>query len=300
MTLSPAAFTWVADLVLRESAIQLPVGKEYLAESRLLPLARAAGFANTTDYVEHLRRAGTAADREGIVEAMTTNETSWFRDREPFDVLVEHMIPDLLQRNASRRQINIWSAACSSGQEAYTIAMLMAEHVRPLGWTVNILATDIAANMLERTQRGQYSQLEIGRGLPAPLMVRHFERAGAQWQVKADLRSMVRVQKVNLAAPFPPLPTFDIVFLRNVLIYFDAPTKRQVLQRIRQTMSPHGFLVLGAAETTLGIDTTWHRTPVGRMTLNRPTEVAAPAAATSLPHPASTASSYFAQKAQVI
>ena len=270
MTLSPTAFRYVADLVRREAAIVLDTGKEYLVEARLQPLARAAGAADLDTYVAHLQSPAGHRSRAAVVEALTTNETSWFRDREPFDVLVSHVIPDLLARTAARRRITIWSAACSSGQEAYTIAMLMHQHVVPRGWQVEIVATDIAPSMVERTRQGRYSQLEVGRGLPASLMVTHFQRAGTQWQVSDELRRMVRAHTLNLAAPFPALPVFDLVFLRNVLIYFDQPTRRSVLGRVRQTMAPDGYLFLGGAETTLGIDEGWERTPVGRLTLNRP------------------------------
>ncbi|MCF6378408.1 protein-glutamate O-methyltransferase CheR [Nocardioides KLBMP 9356] len=270
MSLSSQSFAYVADLVRREAAIVLEPGKEYLVEARLQPLARAHGPAGIDAYVAFLQSPGGYGARAEVVEALTTNETSWFRDREPFDVLVSHVIPDLLARTATRRKITVWSAACSSGQEAYTIAMLMAEHVVPRGWQVEILATDIAPGMVARTREGRYSQLEIGRGLPAPLMVKHFQRVGTQWQVSDQLRSMVRAQVLNLAAPLPLMPVFDLVFLRNVLIYFDQPTKRSVLGRVRKAMSPEGYLFLGGAETTLGIDESWHRTPVGRLTLNRP------------------------------
>lgn len=285
MNLSPRSFAYVAELVRREAAIVLEPGKEYLVEARLQPLARAGGFAHLDAYVTHLQTHAGYAARADVVEALTTNETSWFRDREPFDVLVSHVIPDLMARNAGRRKISVWSAACSSGQEAYTIAMLLHEHVVSRGWQVEILATDIAPSMVARTREGRYSQLEIGRGLPAPLMVKHFQRAGTQWQVSDQLKSMVRVQTMNLATPFPPMPVFDLVFLRNVLIYFDQPTKRSVLQRARQVMSPDGYLFLGGAETTLGVDESWHRQPVGRLTLNRPRPPASPAG-TPTPVPA--------------
>lgn len=278
MSLTPRSFTYVADLVRREAAIVLEPGKEYLVEARLQPLARAAGFTDLDSYVTHLQTAGGFRGRSDVVEALTTNETSWFRDREPFDVLASHVIPELLARTSARRKISVWSAACSSGQEAYTIAMLLAEHAVPRGWQVEIVATDIAPSMVARTREGLYSQLEIGRGLPAPLMVKHFHRVGTQWQVSDQLRSMVRAQVMNLAAPFPPMPVFDLVFLRNVLIYFDQPTKRSVLSRTRQVMSPDGYLFLGGAETTLGVDDSWHRQPVGRLTLNRPRPPAAAAA----------------------
>jgi chemotaxis protein methyltransferase CheR len=270
MTLSPTAFAFVSDLVRRESGIVLQPGKEYLVEARLAPLAREAGVAGVDEYVALLRAPAGILRRAAVVEALTTNETSWFRDHEPFDVLTSHVVPELLRTAAHRRRISIWSAACSSGQEAYSIAMLMAEHVVPLGWSVDVLATDIADGMLQRTKAGTYSQLEVSRGMPAPMLVKHFTKVGTHWQVSDRLRAMVRVQKVNLAAPLPPLPVFDIVFLRNVLIYFDADTKRSILGRTRQLLSPTGYLFLGGAETTLGIDEQWLREPVGRFTLHRP------------------------------
>jgi chemotaxis protein methyltransferase CheR len=271
--LTPQAFGFVADLVRREAAIVLGPGKEYLVEARLTPLARAAGAADVSAYVSRLHSPGQAAQRMAVVEALTTNETSWFRDGEPFEALRTTVVPQLVTQVPATRRINVWSAACSSGQEAYTIAMVMAE--RAAGRKVDILASDLSREMLERTKAGTYSQLEIGRGLPAPLMVKHFRRSGTQWQVSEQLRSMVRTQRINLATPFPPLPVFDVVFLRNVLIYFDTPTKRAILQRVRQVLSPEGFLFLGGAETTLGIDDSWDRTTVGRFTLYRPASAAA-------------------------
>lgn len=269
MTLSTQSFQWVSELVRRESAIVLEPGKEYLVESRLLPLARAAGHAGVDEYVDRLRSCPTQADRVAVVEALTTNETFWFRDMEPFDVLRSVVLPEALVRAAARRRLTVWSAACSSGQEAYSIAMLLAEHVLPLGWTVEILATDISQQMLDRTAAGLYSQLEVNRGLPAPMLVRYFQKVGTHWQVSDELRRMVKVRHLNLAAPFGPMPTFDIVFLRNVLIYFDTDTKRRILHQVRGVTAPGGALFLGAAETTIGIDDTWERTSLGRFTLNR-------------------------------
>ena len=269
MSIHPEVFTYVQDLVRRESAIVLDEGKEYLVESRLLPLARAAGAANVSDYVAALMLRPTLEGRRAVVEALTTNETFWFRDQEPFEVLSRVVVPELLRRPGPDRTVRIWSAACSSGQEAYSIAMLMAEHVVPLGWRVEILATDLSSAMLERTQAGTYSQLEVGRGLPATRLASYFRRVGTHWQVADHLRDMVSVRHLNLAQPFPALPAFDVVFLRNVLIYFDTPTKKQILQQVRRVIAPGGYLFLGAAETTLGVDESWERTPVGRFTLNR-------------------------------
>jgi chemotaxis protein methyltransferase CheR len=291
VTLSPQAFAYVSDLVRREAAIVLGPGKEYLVEARLLPLARAAGATDVSSYVSALQGSGNATQRMAVVEALTTNETSWFRDGEPFEVFRTTVLPELLRSTPATRRLNIWSAACSSGQEAYTIAMLLADHGQ--GRKAEILATDLSTEMLERTKAGAYSQLEIGRGLPAPMMVKHFRRAGTQWQVSDHLRAMVRTQRLNLAAPFPPLPVFDVVFLRNVLIYFDAPTKKAILQRVRQVLSPQGYLFLGGAETTLGIDDSWGRTTIGRFTLYRPQ--ATPAAGTPAASAPSTLTSTLAR-----
>ena len=285
MTLTPAAFAYVSDLVRREAAIVLTPGKEYLVEARLTALARAAGASDVSAYVTGLRTRGTPAQRTAVVEALTTNETSWFRDGAPFDVLRTTVVPQLLAAPGRRGRLNIWSAACSSGQEPYTIAMVMADHAVAKGVPVDILATDISQEMVDRTRAGTYSQLEVGRGLPAPMMVKHFTRAGTQWQVADPLRSMVRTQRLNLAAPFPPLPQFDVVFLRNVLIYFDTATKRSILQRVRRVLNPDGYLFLGGAETTLGVDDEWTRETVGRFTLHRPV-TATRAAPASAPPPA--------------
>jgi chemotaxis protein methyltransferase CheR len=281
VTLTPQAFGYVSDLVRREAAIVLGPGKEYLVEARLLPLARAAGAADVSTYVAGLQARGNPTQRMAVVEALTTNETSWFRDGEPFEALRAAVVPELLANTSAASRINVWSAACSSGQEAYTIAMVMAEHAH--GRKVDILASDLSTEMLQRTQAGTYSQLEMGRGLPAPLMVKHFRLTGTQWQVSDRLRAMVRTHRINLATPFPPLPVFDVVFLRNVLIYFDAPTKRAILQRVRQVLHPRGFLFLGGAETTLGIDESWTRSSVDRFTLYRPNPVAAPPAVPAVP-----------------
>ena len=269
MSLAADSFAYVSDVVRRESAIVLEPGKEYLVESRLLPLARAGGHASVEDYVAALRARPTREAVNDVVEALTTNETFWFRDMEPFEVLRTVVVPEVLRSAAARRRLTIWSGACSSGQEAYTIAMIMAEHVVPLGWQVEIVATDISQQMLDRVDAGTYSQLEVNRGLPAPMLVKYFRKVGTHWQVSDELRSMVRTRHLNLAQPFGPLPTFDIVFLRNVLIYFDTDTKRRILQQVRNVTAPGGALFLGAAETTIGLDDTWERTPMGRFTLNR-------------------------------
>ena len=269
MSLRPDTFTFVADLVRRRSAIQLEPGKEYLVESRLMPLARAAG-TDIDGYVQGLRRGHPGALDE-VVEALTTNETSWFRDVQPFHALVDHVMPEVLTGPARLAGpspvVRIWSAACSSGQEPYSIAMTLADAAPQA--TLRITATDLSRGMVERARSGRYSQLEVNRGLPAPMLVKHFTRAGADWEVSAALRATTTFLQHNLLDAPPTGGPFDVVFLRNVLIYFDLATKRDVLRRVQQVLRPGGFLLLGAAETTIGVDDGWQRVPVGRGSVYR-------------------------------
>jgi chemotaxis protein methyltransferase CheR len=270
VTLSAGAFTFISDMVKQHAAIVLGPGKEYLVESRLLPLARDAGLNDVGALVARLQVKPDEVLRRQIVEAMTTNETSFFRDRDPFNALSQAVLPALCgQREASRR-ITIWSAACSTGQEPYSIAMSILDH--PLitaDWQVEVIATDINEEILERAKRARYSQLEVNRGLPVSMLVRHFERADTDWRVLQPVRKLVRFKSLNLAEPFD-LPQMDVVFLRNVLIYFDPATKSQVLRRVRRVLRPDGFLFLGGAETTLGLDDGFERVAVGSTIAYRP------------------------------
>ncbi|PPK93110.1 chemotaxis protein methyltransferase CheR [Kineococcus xinjiangensis] len=270
MPLTNQAFDWVCTLVRRESAIVLEKGKEYLVESRLVPLARAAGAPDVSAYIEGVRVGLDRRKQMDIVEALTTNETSWFRDGAPFTAFSTAVLPDLKQTRGATRQLRIWSAACSTGQEAYSLAMLLKDSVVAEGWRAEILATDISNEVLEKGRSGRFSQLEMNRGLPANLLVRHFTRVGTQWQVNDDLKRMVTFQHMNLALPFRGVGQFDVVFLRNVLIYFDVSTKRDILQRVRAVLRPGGYLFLGGAETTLGVDDGWERTLIGRVSVHRP------------------------------
>ena len=267
MSLAPDTFAFVAELVRRRSALNLLAGKEYLVESRLLPLARAEGRTDVDSYVRALRSAPQPAALEAVVEALTTNETSWFRDSQPFKALVDHVVPDVLGTGPVRGPLRIWSAACSSGQEPYSIAMALGDAM-PVT-QLRIVATDLSQRMVERGRAGRYSQLEINRGLPAPMLVRHFARAGAEWEISAALRGAVRFERHNLLDAPPMGGPFDVVFLRNVLIYFDLAAKREVLTRVQRVLRPGGYLLLGAAETTLGIDEAWDRVPVGGGSLYR-------------------------------
>ena len=268
MTISTSAFTFVRELVRAESAIVLEPGKEYLVESRLVPLARAAGHPDVDAYVAELSTRRTPSALKQVVEALTTNETSWFRDTDPYTTLRETILPELA-RNRPRKQLRVWAAACSSGQEPYSIVMTALDTPALAGWRVDVTATDLSEEMLERGRRGEYSQLEVNRGLPATTLVRHFERQGLSWRINQSIRDRVEFRSLNLTRPFPPMGQFDVVFLRNVFIYFDLPTKREVLQRVRQVLAPDGHLFLGAAEMTMGVDDAWERVPAGRSSVYR-------------------------------
>jgi chemotaxis protein methyltransferase CheR len=268
VSLTQDTFAFVADVVRRRSAIQLEPGKEYLVESRLLPLARDAGHAGVDAYIREVRAAHREAQLAEIVDALTTNETSWFRDNTPFSALRTHIVPALRADRPVLNDLRIWSAACSTGQEPYSLAMTLADVLGP-GARFAITATDLSDRVLAQARSGQYSQLEINRGLPAPMMVRYFQRNGHGWQVADELRRTITFQKHNLLDS-PPHGPFDIVFLRNVLIYFDLETKRSILSRVHRVLRPGGFLVLGAAETTIGVDGDWERVPVERGSVYRP------------------------------
>lgn len=277
MTISPSSFAFVSDLVRQETAMLYDAGKEYLVEARLLPLARAADCPDVDAYVARLRT--DRAEQVKALDALTINETSWFRDNSPYKTFTDMLLPAVLAARGHVRHVSIWSAACSSGQEAYSLAMLLDQHL-PSGWTAQILATDVSTQMLERVNAGRYSQVEMNRGLPATSLVKYFSRVGSEWEVSPELKKMVRTQHLNLAAPFPLLPTFDIVFLRNVLIYFDLETKRDILRRAHRVVAPDGFLLLGSSETTLDMDDHWEREAHDRVQVHRPaaTTHAVPAA----------------------
>jgi chemotaxis protein methyltransferase CheR len=277
VTISQSSFTFVSELVRRETAMLYDPGKEYLVEARLLPLAREAGCVDVDAYVQTLQL--NLAERAKVLDALTINETSWFRDNAPYQAFTEVMLPALLEARAHVRHLSIWSAACSSGQEAYSLAMLLDQHL-PSGWSAQILATDVSPKMLARVDAGRYSQVEMNRGLPATSLVKYFTRAGSEWEVCAELRGMVRTQSLNLSTSFPLLPTFDVVFLRNVLIYFDMDTKRDILRRVHRVVAPDGFLLLGSSETTLDLEDHWGRETHGRVQLHRPAPTFQPTALT--------------------
>jgi chemotaxis protein methyltransferase CheR len=267
-TITASDFDFIAQLVRREAAIVLEPGKEYLAENRLHPVARQEGLDGVEALVRRLRQPGAADLQTKVIDALTTNETSFFRDGHPWDALRGELLPDLIERRAAHRALTIWCAASSSGQEPYTLAMLLREHFADAldGWITRIVATDISPSMLERARTGRYSQLEVNRGLPAPLLVKHFTRAGMEWQINDDLRSMIEYRMVNLAeaGDWARLGTFDLVLIRNVLIYFDVETKRDILSRTKSHLRPGGLLFLGSSETTLGLVDGFERVQSGK------------------------------------
>ncbi|HKX27439.1 MAG TPA: protein-glutamate O-methyltransferase CheR [Blastocatellia bacterium] len=260
MAVNRADFDYLSQLVRDRSAIVIEPGKEYLIESRLTSLARREGFDSLGSLVASLRANSFNVTHRKVVEAMTTNETTFFRDLHPFEALKRKIVPELTEKLGAGQRLNIWSAASSSGQEAYSIAMLLHEHFPAVARSqARILATDISQAMLERTREGRYSQLEVNRGLPAPLLMKYFERHGLEWRIREDLRRMVEVREFNLAGDWSQLPPMDIVFLRNVLIYFDQEMKKSILGKLRRILKPGGYLFLGSAETLLNLNTSFVR-----------------------------------------
>ncbi len=247
-------FDMFATLLKQRSGLVLTKDKAYLLESRLMPVARKWNMKGLDDLASTVRTRKDEALLRDITDAMTTNESSFFRDQKPFDQFKQIVLPTLMQARAGTRAIRIWSAACSSGQEAYSLAMMLAEEgSRLAGWRIEIVGTDISTEMVERAKSGLYTQFEVQRGLPIQLLVKHFKQIGDKWQINPQLRQSVTFKEWNLLQDLGGLGKFDVVFCRNVLIYFDQPTKGKVLDGIARIMAPDGVLYLGGAETVLGI-----------------------------------------------
>lgn len=275
MVISSEDFGFVRRVVREDAGISLEDGKEYLVEMRLTSLARKLGIGSAKDLISRLRTETKPVIRRRITEAMTTNESSFFRDAHPFEALKVHLLPELIKKRSAERKISIWCAASSSGQEPYSIAMLIREHFPELAtWQVKIIATDISDAVLAQAREGRYSQLEVNRGLPATMLVRHFRPDKSEWVLKDDVRKMVSFQNLNLISPLPVLPQFDMVFIRNVLIYFTLATKQEILQKIAKVLRPDGYLFLGSTETTLNLDVPYERIPVAKTVYFRPAKPA--------------------------
>ncbi|MCP4621719.1 MAG: protein-glutamate O-methyltransferase CheR [Bradyrhizobium sp.] len=251
--MTPPDYEYLRKLLKDQSGLDLSADKQYLIESRLAPLSRKAGLSGIPELVQKMK-AGSASLIAQVVEAMTTNETFFFRDKVPFDHFRQTILPEVLKARAARKSIRIWCAAGSTGQEPYSLAMCLKEMEPQLaGFRVEIIATDLSQEVLEKSKAGLYSQFEVQRGLPIQMLVKYFKQTGEFWQINADLRAMVQHRQLNLLHDFAQLGTFDVIFCRNVLIYFDQDTKINIFNRLCRGMEPDGFLVLGAAETVVGL-----------------------------------------------
>lgn len=254
--MNAADFEFVAHLVRQRSGLVLTPEKTYLVESRLAPLARRDGLASIEDLLRVVRQRRDERMLEAIVDAMTTNETFFFRDKTPFDLLRETILPQLSVRRAGAGRLRILCAAASTGQEPYSIAMMLDQQpTLTMGQPVEIVATDISDRVLDKAKSGLYTQFEVQRGLPVQYLMKYFDKDGDIWRINDRMRSMVSFRRHNLLDDMRTLGRFDIVFCRNVLIYFDQPTKRAVLEKMAAQLAPDGFLVMGAAETVLGVTT---------------------------------------------
>jgi chemotaxis protein methyltransferase CheR len=252
--MNPWDFDFIAGLLKQKSGLVVSKDKVYLLESRLVPVARKHGHGTLEALIGKLRTGGDDKLLREVVEAMTTNESFFFRDGKPFETLQKETLPYLLQARAAKKHIRIWCAACSTGQEPYSIAMILKDEAAKLaGWKVEIVGTDLSTDVLDRARNGMYSQFEVQRGLPIQLLLKNFTQKNEMWEISADLRSMVQYRPINLLEDISALGQFDVVFCRNVLIYFDQQTKTQVLDRISRQMPQDGVLFLGGAETVLGI-----------------------------------------------
>ena len=252
--MTPLDYDFLRKYLKQRSGLVLTADKQYLVESRLLPVARKAGHASLGDLVEALKRGGDEQLMATVVEAMATNESFFFRDKIPFEHFRSIVMPALLAARRNGRSIRIWCAAASTGQEPYSLAMCLKDLASDLaGWRIEILATDLCADVLEKARAGFYSQFEVQRGLPIQLLIKHFIQAGELWQIAPELRAMVKFRQLNLLSDFSQLGIFDLIFCRNVLIYFDQATKIEVLDRLSRVTASDGFLVLGAAETVVGL-----------------------------------------------
>jgi chemotaxis protein methyltransferase CheR len=281
---TPPDYEYLRKLLKDHSGLDLSADKQYLIESRLLPLSRKCGVPGIGELVQKMK-GGSSTIIAQVVEAMTTNETFFFRDKVPFEHFRDTIMPEVLKARAGRKSIRIWCAAGSTGQEPYSLAMSLKEMGAALaGWRIEIIATDLSTEVLEKSKSGIYSQFEVQRGLPIQLLVKYFKQNGELWQISPELRAMVQHRQLNLLHDFSQLGTFDVIFCRNVLIYFDQDTKISIFGRLAKAMEGDGFLVLGAAETVVGLTDVFKPFPDKRG-LYRPSGArgASVQAATSMP-----------------
>jgi chemotaxis protein methyltransferase CheR len=262
---SENAFTYLRKLIYDNCAIVLEADKRYLLEARLTPMLTRERLATFDDLVTRLHGSDAGPLRQRVLEAVTTHETSFFRDLHPFDLFRKTVVPRLLNERSGTKRINIWCGASSTGQEPYSIAFIIKECGLQLGgWTVDFTATDLSEEVLARARTGVFTQLEVNRGLPATMLTKHFDKVGLDWQVKADLRKMINFRKVNLMETWPAMPDMDVVFMRNVLIYFDVATKKRLFDRLARVIRPGGYLFLGSVESTHSLSEQFQPIHVGK------------------------------------
>jgi chemotaxis protein methyltransferase CheR len=260
MAVSTADFDYIRQLVRDRSGVVLSAEKTYLAELYLQPIAESAGFVSIAELVAYLQAQPFGNLHLRAIEAIVTNETSFFRDGYPFDALKDLVLPELIEKRAMEQSLNIWCAACSNGQEPYSIAILINEHFPILAsWSVRLIASDFSSKVLARARQGCYNQLEIKRGLPKPLREKYFQKLNTDWKIKDVISQKVEFCQINLLQSWSSLPEIDIIFLRNILIYFDMATKKALLKKVRQQLRSDGFLFLGSGETTINLDDSFKR-----------------------------------------
>jgi chemotaxis protein methyltransferase CheR len=251
---TPLDYDFLRKLLKDRSGLTLSADKQYLVESRLLPVARKIGLSTLAELVQKLKAPAVEALIVNVVEAMTTNESFFFRDKIPFDHFNQTIMPALIAARGKQRRIRIWCAAASTGQEPYSLAICLKQMADKIaGWRIEIVGTDLSLEVLEKAKAGTYSQFEVQRGLPIQMLVKYFKQVGEMWQIAPEIRAMVQYRPFNLLHDLSSLGTFDLVFCRNVLIYFDQDTKIAVLDRIARQTEADGYLVLGAAETVVGL-----------------------------------------------
>ena len=268
--MNPGDYRFLTHFLRQASGLSLGEGKEYLVEGRLAPVALSAGYSDLAELVRALRRQPARELVDIVTEAMTTNETLFFRDIKPFDDMRDQLLPQLIAARKTTRKLRIWSAAAATGQEAWSLAMLLRSQFPELrDWNVEIVGTDLSASAIQRAREGVYSQFEVQRGLPVQMLIRFFEQTDSGWRIRDELRDMVRFQELNLLHSFSALGTFDVVFCRNVLIYFDEQTRSSLLNRMARSMAPDGCLLPGSAETIHGTSDRFQLEPACRSTVYR-------------------------------
>jgi chemotaxis protein methyltransferase CheR len=270
MSISGKHFADISNLLKNETAIVLDSGKEYLVEARLALIAREEGFANLDDLIDRVLTTHDLKLRKRILWALTTNETSFFRDLAPFDALKTVILPELIEKRASTKTLTIWSAACSTGQEPYSIALIIRETFPQLSsWKIRIIGSDVNSQVVSKARTGEFSALEVNRGLPASYLVKYFEQQGPMFRLKKEVSSLVEFHDLNLIKTWP-FSGVDVMFLRNVLIYFDVETKQEIFKKVRKCLAPDGYLFLGAAETPHRIDDSFTKVAIKTATIYQP------------------------------